>query len=111
MSPSQRFAEAQGEAVSGTLEVTVNSKKQFRKLATLGAAVALSLQLLAGVANAAVPEADSDTVALPDAYSPGTSVGFLSTYLYKDSSTLSKLVGQLTVTGGSVVSFAVTRND
>jgi len=38
------------------MEVTVN-KHSFRKLATVGAAAALSLQLLAGVASAALPTA------------------------------------------------------
>jgi hypothetical protein len=89
------------------MEVTVN-KHSFRKLATVGAAAALSLQLLAGVASAAQPAADNSFDAQPLVYTTGNDVGFVSTFTLRDSSTLAKLYGKFVVTGASAVTLTAT---
>jgi hypothetical protein len=81
------------------MEVTVN-KHSFRKLATVGAAAALSLQLLAGVASAAVPDADA-SVATAYNFANGGYAGFSTTLSYNDGSTLAKLYLEADITGAS----------
>lgn len=93
----------------GDMEVTVNTK-QIRKLAMVGAAAALSLQLVAGTASAAVPNASATGQAL-GTFGGNGYAGFTQTFAYADSSTLSKLYLESDITGGaSVVSLAVTKN-
>jgi hypothetical protein len=90
------------------MEVTVN-KQQFRRLATVGAAAALSLQLLAGVASAAVPNASSDGRSWN--YSGDGRAGFEASYLYDDSSTLARLYLEADITNGTSARVeSVTRN-
>jgi hypothetical protein len=90
------------------MEVTVN-KQQFRKLATVGAAAALSLQLLAGVASAAVPTATSGGQSWN--FSGDGRAGFEATYSYGDSSTLSRLYLEADITNGASARLeSVTKN-
>jgi hypothetical protein len=85
------------------------NKQQFRKLATVGAAAALSLQLLAGVASAAVPSADSFGESF-GSYGGDGWAGFSTSLSYTDSSTLAKLYLEVDVTGGDAVKyFSVTK--
>ncbi len=86
------------------------NKQQFRKLAIVGAATALSLQLLAGAASAAVPSATSGG----STYGPFAGdgwAGFALTYDYNDSSTLAKLYLEIDIAGGAAVqSFDITKD-
>jgi hypothetical protein len=91
------------------MEVTVN-KQQFRKLATVGAAAALSLQLLAGVASAAVPNATSGGFTYGSFAGDGWA-GFSLSYDYSDSSTLAKLYLKIEIAGGEAIqTFDITKN-
>jgi len=90
------------------MEATVN-KSQFRKLATVGAAAALTLQLLAGVASAAVPNATSHGESFGAVGGDGWA-GFTTTLDYNDSSTLAKLYLKIQIeNGGSVEYFSATK--
>lgn len=91
------------------MEVTVN-KQQFRKLATVSAAAALSLQLLAGVASAAVPTADASGSSY-GAYGGNGNAGFQTTFVYGDGSTLSKLYLEADISNATdVVILEATKN-
>ncbi len=59
--------------------------KHIRKLATVAATAALTLQLFAGASAAAVPNAAWGTVAVPEFYSDGNNVAFFTTYSLTDS--------------------------
>jgi hypothetical protein len=85
------------------MEVTVN-KHSFRKLATVGAAAALTLQLLAGVASAAVPNATSHGQSFGAVGGDGWA-GFTTTLDYQDNSTLAKLYLDIQITNGASVEF------
>jgi len=90
------------------VEVRVN-RKHFRRLATVSAAAALSLQLLAGAASAAVPTATSDGSSLGNFAGDGWA-GFSMSYDYHDSSTLSKLYLEIDISGASAIQqFDITR--
>jgi hypothetical protein len=93
----------------GDTEDQVNTK-YIRKLATVTATAALTLQLFAGTSSAAVPNAVHDTVAVPEFYSDGTNVAFFATYSLTDSGTLAKLFGDFTVSGASAVTISATKN-
>jgi len=91
------------------MEVTVN-KHSFRKLATVGAATALTLQLLAGVASAALPTAQVSGSSY-GGYANGGYAGFTATFKLTDSSTLSKLFLEADITGGTSVPILIaTKN-
>ena len=84
--------------------------KQTRRLATVAAAAALSLQLFAGTSSAAVPDAFDDTVAVPEYYSDGNKVAFFATFSLIDTGTLAKLYGDFTVSGAAAVDISATKN-
>ena len=86
------------------------NKHSFRKLATVGAAAALSLQLLSGVASAAVPNASSDGSTYGSFAGDGFA-GFALSYHYADSSTLAKLYLKINIAGGEAIeTFNITRD-
>lgn len=71
-----------------------------RTLGRLGAPAAsalLVLQLFAGVGQAAIPSATATNEALPPAYTDGNAVGFRTTLVHQDKSTISQLYLRLTV--------------
>jgi hypothetical protein len=82
------------------MEVTVN-KHSFRKLATVGAAAALSLQLVAGVASAAVPAGDASVATAYD-FAGGGNAGFSTQFTFNGNN-LSKLFLSAPITGGAAV--------
>jgi hypothetical protein len=86
------------------------NKQQFRRLATVGAAAALSLQLLAGVASAAVPSAQVGGSAY-GSFTSGGYAGFSASYTLTDSGTLSKLYMEADITGGASVPVLLVTRD
>ena len=80
------------------------NKQQFRKLAIVGAAAALSLQLLAGAASAAVPNATSHGQSFGSVGGDGWA-GFTTTLDYNDTSTLAKLYLDIQITNGASVPY------
>ena len=77
------------------------NKHSFRKLATVGVGAALSLQLLAGVASAAVPAGDASVSTTYD-FAGGGNGGFSTRFKFNGNN-LSKLYLDATITGGSSV--------
>lgn len=77
------------------------NKHSYRKLATVGAAAALSLQLVAGVASAAVPAGDASASTTYD-FAGGGNAGFVTRFKFNGSN-LSKLYLNAPITGGAAV--------
>jgi len=71
----------------------------------------IALQAFAGTATAARPSASASSEATPTSYSAGNLAGFRGTYDYEDSSTLSRLILVIEVSGADSVAYlAVTKN-
>jgi hypothetical protein len=83
--------------------------RHIRKLATVAATAALTLQLFAGTSSAAVPNAVWGTVAEPIQYSEGN-VAFFATYSLTDSGTLARLYADLDLTGAATATVSATKN-
>ena len=82
--------------------------KRIRKLATVAATAALTLQLFAGASLAAQPNASASGSTFGD-FGGGGYAGFTTTFRYRDSSTASKIFMEAKVTGGaSIVSSLLT---
>lgn len=87
------------------------NKTQFRKLATIGAAAALSLQLFAGAAAAAVPTASASGSSYGP-YGGNGYAGFQTTFVYADSSTLAKLYLEADISNATAVTvLTATKNN
>jgi hypothetical protein len=79
----------------------------FSAALLIGAAVLST----AGLTSAAVPGADAVSQPIPASYSPGNLAGFRGTYLFKDGSTLSKLILIIKTTGTTGIGFvSATKN-
>lgn len=83
--------------------------KRIRKLATVAATAALAVQLFAGTASAAVPNATSGGFSHGD-FSGNGWAGFELSYDYLDGSTLSRLYLKIDIAGAAKIqAFDITR--